>query len=123
MSKKKKTKDKEKLSKAAKAIAKAEKKRLKQAKKAKEISQHVDEIKRLNRVCGQIDGISKMLNANRKLPDVLTQFKAVHSALSSVEQRIFDTYVTASVEDIVAAEKRKEREAKLSELKTLYKAA
>lgn len=126
MGKKKSAKSKDiKLSKKVKAVGKPEKKKakIKGAKKTKAISPHVDEIKRLNRVCGQIDGISKMLDNGRKLQDVLTQFKAAHSALSAIEQRIFEIYVNASVEDIVAAEKRKEREAKLTELKVLYKAA
>jgi DNA-binding FrmR family transcriptional regulator len=91
-------------------------------KKQKAPSLHFDEIKRLNRVCGQLEGICKMLEANRKLHEVLTQCKAVHSALNSVEHRLFEIYVNASVDDIIAADKRKEREAKMDELKTLYKA-
>lgn len=129
MGKKKSAKKKdEKLSKKVKVVAKSEKKsekkkpKLKETKKPAEASVHLDEIKRLNRVCGQIEGVSKMLDNGRKLQDVLTQFKAVHSALSSVEQRIFEVYVNSSIEDIVAADKRKERDAKLAELKILYKA-
>lgn len=80
-----------------------------------------DEIKRLNRVVGQIEGISSMLSKQRNYSDVLIQFKAVHSALKSVEQRIFDAYVHVSVEDIVAAEKRKAREVKIAELQQLFK--
>jgi DNA-binding FrmR family transcriptional regulator len=96
--------------------------KIKGEKKAKAPSVHFDEIKRLNRVSGQLEGISKMLESNRKLHDVLTQFKAVHSALDAIEHRLFDIYVTTSVEDIISAEKRKEREGKLDELKKLYKA-
>ncbi len=96
--------------------------KMKGEKKAKAPSVHFDEIKRLNRISGQLEGISKMLEGNRKLHDVLTQFKAVHSALNAIEHRIFALYVTASVEDIISAEKRKERESKLDELKKLYKA-
>lgn len=115
----------EKLSKKVKVADTSEKKKskIKDTKKAVESTSHVEEIKRLNRVCGQIDGIAKMLDANRKLQDVLTQFKAAHSALHAVEQRIFEIYVNTSIEDIIAAEKRKEREAKLAELKILYKAS
>lgn len=96
-------------------------KKVKAEKASKDVSVHVDEIKRLNRICGQIEGISKMMDTNRKLQDVLVQFKAVHSALAAVEKRVFETYVEQSVDDIIAAEKRKEREAKLEELKQLYK--
>lgn len=82
---------------------------------------HSDEAKRLNRVVGQVEGIRKMLEAGRSLNDILIQFKAVHSALRAVEQRIFENFVSDCVGDIVGAEKRKEREAKISELLDLYK--
>ena len=60
-----------------------------------------------------------MLEKDRDLNDVLTQFKAVHSALRTIGLRVFDTYVNASIDDIAHAEKRKEREAKVVELKNL----
>lgn len=82
---------------------------------------HAAEIKRLNRVTGQVEGIANMLGQGRKVNDVLIQFKAVHSALKSIEQRLFEQYVEQSVSDIVSADKRKERESKIIELQGLFK--
>jgi DNA-binding FrmR family transcriptional regulator len=81
---------------------------------------HSEEIKRLNRVSGQVDGIRKMLENERPLNDVLIQFKAVHSALKSIEQRVFKNYVDECV-NALSEGKRKEREARIEELLDLFK--
>lgn len=98
---------------------KAKKAKKEKEKKLEKPAPHADEVGRLNRVSGQIQGIAGMLDKGRDLNDVLTQFKAVHSALRSIELRVFDTYATQAIEDITAAEKRKEREGKMAELKNL----
>ena len=40
--------------------------------------------KRLNRISGQINGVSKMINENRYCGDVLIQIDAIESALKEV---------------------------------------
>lgn len=82
---------------------------------------HTDEIKRLNRVIGQIEGIKKMLENARDLDAVLIQCKAVHSALKSVESRLLMNYLDTALDEIARAEKKKTREEKISELMDLYK--
>lgn len=94
-------------------------KKEKKTKKEAKTAPHADELGRLNRISGQIQGIAGMLEKGRDLNDVLTQFKAVHSALRSIEARVFETYANNAIDDIMAAEKRKERDAKLEELKNL----
>jgi CsoR family transcriptional regulator, copper-sensing transcriptional repressor len=95
----------------------------KEDKKEKKIAlDHSEEMKRLNRVVGQIEGISKMLGDKRKLAEVLVQFKAAHSALRGIEERVFLNFAEAAVDDIIGAEKRKEREEKIQELLEIYKA-
>ncbi len=80
-----------------------------------------DEVKRLNRVIGQVEGIRNMLEEGRKLEDVLTQCKAVHSALKSVESRILKSYLDAALDKIVRLEKKKDRQEKMSELEDIFK--
>ena len=80
-----------------------------------------DESKRLNRVVGQVEGIKKMLEDQRKLDDVLMQCKAVHSALKSVEQRLLKAHLAFALDEVARLEKRKTRAEKLSELEDLYK--
>lgn len=82
-----------------------------------------DEVKRLNRVIGQIDGIRSMLKDQRKLEDVLMQCKAVHSALKSIETRIVKAHLEVALDEIAKIEKKKNRAEKLSELEDLFKQA
>ena len=80
-----------------------------------------DEIKRLNRVVGQVEGVKKMLEDQRRLDDVLIQCKAVHSALKSIEQRIIRAHLETALEDIVRLEKKKSRAERVSELEELFR--
>lgn len=80
-----------------------------------------DEIKRLNRIVGQVEGVKKMLEEQRRLDDVLIQCKAVHSALKSIEQRIVKAHLEVALDDIVKLEKKKTRAEKISELEELFR--
>ncbi len=82
-----------------------------------------DESKRLNRVMGQVEGIKKMLEDQRKLDDVLIQCKAVHSALKSVEYRLLRAHLAQALDEVARLDKRKTRAERLAELEDLYKHA
>jgi CsoR family transcriptional regulator, copper-sensing transcriptional repressor len=82
-----------------------------------------EEAKRLNRIIGQLEGIRKMLEGNRKLEDVLIQCKAVHSALRAVESRVFKLHVEAALGELAKMDKKKERKEYISELEDLFKQA
>jgi len=84
---------------------------------------HSDEIKRLNRIIGQVEGVRKMLEEDRKLDDVLMQCKAVHSALKSIESRLVKTHLEMALDEIVKLEKKKNREQKVAELEELFRHA
>jgi len=84
---------------------------------------HKDEIKKLNRVIGQLEGVQKMLGEKRKLEAVLTQCKAIHSALKSVETRILKAHLEAALDGIVKLEKKKNRAEKVAELEELFRQA
>lgn len=81
------------------------------------------EVKRLNRVIGQVEGVQKMLIEERKLKDVLAQCRAVHSALKSVEYRVFKAHVDVALNEIVKMDKKKDREGKVLQLEEFYKQA
>ena len=49
---------------------------------------HSENLPRLNRISGQIDGIKKMIEEERYCLDIVNQIKAVRSALKSVEKNI-----------------------------------
>jgi CsoR family transcriptional regulator, copper-sensing transcriptional repressor len=82
-----------------------------------------DEVKRLNRIVGQIEGVRKMLEDQRKLEDVLIQCKAVHSALKSIESRILKAHLEVALDGLVKIEKKKNRAEVVSELEELFKYA
>lgn len=54
---------------------------------------------RLNRIIGQLNGISKMLDDNRYCGDILTQVAATESALQSVGYIILKTHMETCVKD------------------------
>ena len=84
---------------------------------------HSDEVKRLNRIVGQIEGVRKMLEGQRKLEDVLIQCKAIHSALKSIETRILKAHLDVALDEIVKIDKKKNRAEKVAELEELFKHA
>lgn len=58
-------------------------------------------IKRLNRIEGQVRGISKMISDNRHCDDILIQISAVKSAIDSLGREILENHMkTCMVEDI-----------------------
>ncbi len=62
-------------------------------------SSHKDQIARLNRIEGQIRGISKMIDSDKYCIDILNQIKAVKNALSSVEANILEKHLAECVKD------------------------
>lgn len=80
-----------------------------------------DEVKRLNRLVGQIEGIKKMLLEERSVESILTQCKAAHSALRAVESRLLEHYLDVALSELGKDDKKKSRDKKIGELVELYK--
>jgi DNA-binding FrmR family transcriptional regulator len=58
-------------------------------------------LKRLNRIEGQVKGISKMITDNRHCDDILIQISAVKNAIESLGREILENHMkTCMVEDI-----------------------
>lgn len=49
--------------------------------------------RRLARIRGQVEGLSRMVEEERYCPDILHQFAAVHSALRSVEKELLANHL------------------------------
>ncbi len=64
--------------------------------------------KRLRSIQGQIDGIIKMMDADMYCIDVLTQFKAIQSALASTKNIILEGYMESCMLTKVRGGKEKE---------------
>lgn len=79
---------------------------------------HSDNIPRLNRILGQVEGIKKMIDDKRYCTDILMQLRAVRSALKSVESNILQKHLQHCVAQSFNSDKEKDK--KIEELKMLF---
>ncbi len=54
---------------------------------------------RLNRMIGQLEGISKMIDEDRYCGDIIIQISAVESALRSLGYSVLDTHIKTCVKE------------------------
>lgn len=71
---------------------------------------------RLNRIEGQVRGISKMVAEGRYCVDILTQLQAVRAALGKVESAILQEHFGKCIEGAIASGDAVEQRAKVNEL-------
>ena len=62
---------------------------------------HSDKLSHINRIEGQVRGISKMIEEKRYCIDILNQLKAI----SSVESKILKTHLKSCINDALKNEK------------------
>lgn len=79
---------------------------------------HMENMPRLNRISGQINGVKKMIEDNRPCVDILMQIKAVRSALKAVESNILQKHLGACVAELF--EKDKNPQKQINELQALF---
>ncbi len=79
---------------------------------------HTKEIPRLNRIAGQLEGIKKMIESRRYCPEILTQMRAVRSALRSVEANILQDHLQSCVMD--SFDSPEQRQKKIEEIKEIF---
>src|SRR5262245_33596819 len=72
--------------------------------------------KRLNRIEGQVRGISRMVDEDRYCIDVVTQIAAVRTALRRVEEEILRDHVAHCVEHAIASGSKADQRRKIEEL-------
>lgn len=78
---------------------------------------HMENMPRLNRISGQLEGVKKMVEEGRYCPDILIQLKAIRSAIRAVESNI----LTKHLQHCVASSfSEAERDEKIKELKSLF---
>lgn len=81
---------------------------------------HVQEIPRLNRAIGQLEGVKKMIDDYRYCPDIIIQLRAARSAIKAVESNILKTHLQSCVAQSFETDSREEIEHKIQELKELF---
>jgi DNA-binding FrmR family transcriptional regulator len=73
-------------------------------------------LKRLNRIEGQIRGLSRMVEEDRYCIDIVTQMLAVRAALRRTEEEILRDHVAHCVEHAIDSGNRAEQRRKVAEL-------
>lgn len=82
---------------------------------------HHKQMPHLNRVSGQIDGIKKMIEEGRYCPEILTQLRAIRSAIKSIELSILDTHLSSCVTEACLSQDHAEQRKKIDEIRELIK--
>ena len=82
---------------------------------------HENQLKHLNRIEGQIRGVSKMGEEKRYCIDILTQMKAIKSSLASVERQIIDGHMRHCLHDAVREKDQEQVDEMLDEITNLLK--
>ena len=72
--------------------------------------------KRLNRIEGQVRGLSRMVEEDRYCIDIVTQIAAARAALRKVEEEILREHVAHCVEHAIASGDKADQRRKVAEL-------
>jgi CsoR family transcriptional regulator, copper-sensing transcriptional repressor len=77
-------------------------------------------LKRLNRIEGQVRGLARMLEEDRYCIDIVTQISAVRAALRKVEEEVLRDHVGHCVEHAIASGNKSEQRKKVAELMDVF---
>ena len=75
--------------------------------------------KRLNRIEGQVRGVSRMVEEGRYCIDILTQVKAIKAALGRFETEMLQGHLSHCVEDALLSDDREAQRRKIAEIVAL----
>ena len=73
-------------------------------------------LKRLQRIEGQVRGLTRMVDEDRYCIDVVTQISAVRAALRRVEEQVLRDHVAHCVEHAIASGDKADQRRKVAEL-------
>lgn len=73
-------------------------------------------VSRLNRIEGQVRGITRMVTEGRYCIDVLTQLQAVRAALGKVESAMLQDHLGKCIEGAISSGDAADQRAKINEL-------
>lgn len=82
---------------------------------------HTAELKRLNRIAGQVEGVKRMISERRYCPDILAQTRAIQSALKSLDAEILRRHIAHCVHAAAASGDEAELQTKLDEIVAVFK--
>ena len=77
-------------------------------------------LKRLQRIEGQVRGLTRMVEDDRYCIDIVTQVSAVRAALRRAEEEILRDHVAHCVADAIKSGNRTEQRRKVAELMDVF---
>lgn len=80
---------------------------------------HKENLPRLNRIAGQVEGVRKMISEGRYCPDILIQLKAIRSALKVIEGNILQKHLEHCVAKALGQGGEEARQ-KIAELRKVF---
>lgn len=87
--------------------------------KKRAMPSHADQLANLNRIEGQVRGISKMIEEGRYCMDILNQCRSVQAALTGVEKKIFRRFLETCVKEAFRQGKNGETDALMDDIVAL----
>lgn len=90
------------------------------AKTDKSAPDHSEDLTRLRRIRGQIEGVERMIEEKRYCMDIVTQIRATMAALKSVEGLVMERHIRHCVKDAIGAKNERVTEERIEELLTLF---
>lgn len=81
---------------------------------------HKKELHRIKRIQGQLEGVKNMIVNQKYCPDILTQTKAIKSAVASLESVILKKHLECCVYEAFEKNSKKDQEEKIKEILSLF---
>lgn len=81
---------------------------------------HAEDLVRLRRIKGQLEGVERMIEENRYCMDIVTQIRSIMAALRSAEGLVMERHLRHCVTDAINAQDERLTEEKIVELTMLF---
>jgi DNA-binding FrmR family transcriptional regulator len=82
---------------------------------------HAGETPRLNRAIGQLEGIKRMIGEGQYCVDILTQLRAVRSAIKTIELSVLETHMKSCLAKSCQCGDEAQRDEQIAEIMLLLK--
>lgn len=80
---------------------------------------HQSQLKQLNRVRGQLDGVEKMITNRRYCIDIINQLKAIKAGVQIIESAIFETHLKGCIMTAFTSDNAEDIQNKINEINKL----
>ena len=86
-----------------------------------EYPSHLEQVPRLNRAIGQLEGIKRMIEGREYCVDIITQLRAARSAIKTIELGVLSTHMHSCLARTSCCGDEALRDQQIEEILTLLK--